>query len=286
MLPCSLPHLLHTPFLKIPEAVGDIYIILLNHRKNCGGEMVGPTRPLFVLFGSSIVQLSFSSGGWGAILSDVYSRRADIISRGYYGWNSRRAVQVLEIVFPKDAATQPSLVVVYFGGNDSMGPHESGLGPHVPLQEYVENMRKIAIHLMNLPQQPHIIFLGCPPVNEVKLRENLSPHVSEILRTNELCRLYSEACIELCRELDVKVVDLWTAIQKRENWLNDCFTDGIHLSAEGSKVVAEEILKVLEEAEWEPSLRRDSMPIEFSEDSPYDLVAKDGKTTINLSKYF
>lgn len=31
--------------------------------------MVGPTRPLFVLFGLSIVQFNFSSGGWGAILS-------------------------------------------------------------------------------------------------------------------------------------------------------------------------------------------------------------------------
>lgn len=38
-------------------------------------------------------------------------------------------------------------MIVYFGGNDSMGPHSSGLGPHVPLQEYIENMRKIAIHL-------------------------------------------------------------------------------------------------------------------------------------------
>lgn len=37
--------------------------------------MVGTARPLFVLFGSSIVQLSFSNGGWGAILSDIYSRK-------------------------------------------------------------------------------------------------------------------------------------------------------------------------------------------------------------------
>uniref|UniRef100_A0A803P176 SGNH hydrolase-type esterase domain-containing protein n=1 Tax=Cannabis sativa TaxID=3483 RepID=A0A803P176_CANSA len=113
--------------------------------------MVGTPRPQFVLFGSSIVQLSYSNGGWGAILSDIYARKADILLRGYYGWNSRRAVQVLDQVFPKDASVQPSLVVVYFGGNDSMGPHSSGLGPHVPLPEYKENMRKIAKHLQVLP---------------------------------------------------------------------------------------------------------------------------------------
>lgn len=28
-----------------------------------------------------------------------------------------------------------------------MGPHSSGLGPHVPLDEYIENMRKILIHI-------------------------------------------------------------------------------------------------------------------------------------------
>ena len=40
-----------------------------------GAEMVGPQRPQFVLFGSSIVQLSYANGGWGAILSDVYARK-------------------------------------------------------------------------------------------------------------------------------------------------------------------------------------------------------------------
>ena len=47
----------------------------------------------------------------------------------------------------QDAPIQPSLVIVYFGGNDSSTPHSSGLGPHVPLQEYIENLRKIVDHL-------------------------------------------------------------------------------------------------------------------------------------------
>ncbi|TXG50128.1 hypothetical protein EZV62_026003 [Acer yangbiense] len=296
--------------------------------------MVGPSRPQFVLFGSSIVQLSFSNGGWGSILSD-----ADILLRGYYGWNSRRAVQVLDRVFPKDAATQPSLVIVYFGGNDSMGAHSSGLGPHVPLPEYVENMRKIALHLKSLSDSIRVIFLSCPPVDEVRVSQGASGIFSELVRTNDLCKSYSEACKELCHELDVKVVDLFTAIQQRDEWKTACFTafplkyfaiahrivseilsdnndkismknplclmkeepwcyssssspllssyssDGVHLSAEGSKVVAAEILKVLKEAEWEPSLHWKSMPTEFAENSAYDLVAADGKTTLNPSDW-
>lgn len=46
--------------------------------------------------------------------------------------------------------------------------------------------------------------------------------------------------------------------------------DGIHLSHEGNKIVAQEILKVLREADWEPSLHWNSMPTEFAEDSLYD----------------
>jgi hypothetical protein len=37
--------------------------------------MVAPARPQFVLFGSSIVQLSYSHTGWGSFLSDIYSRK-------------------------------------------------------------------------------------------------------------------------------------------------------------------------------------------------------------------
>ncbi|KAJ8443906.1 hypothetical protein Cgig2_032730 [Carnegiea gigantea] len=146
--------------------------------------MVGPPRPQFVLFGSSIIQFSFSNDGWGAMLADIYARKvflppfdlivaldmqllelknilavlpsnirlssdlqADIFVRGYACWNSRRALEVLDKVFPKNAPTQPALAIVYLGGNDSMGPHPSGLGPHVPLPEYVDNMRKVATHL-------------------------------------------------------------------------------------------------------------------------------------------
>lgn len=62
------------------------------------------------------------------------------------------------------------------------------------------------------------------------------------------------------------------------------FRDGVHLSAEGSDIVVEEILKVLGEVKWESSLHWRSLPTEFSEDSPYDLVAADGKSTVNISQ--
>ena len=62
------------------------------------------------------------------------------------------------------------------------------------------------------------------------------------------------------------------------------YSDGIHLSADGSKIVVKEILKVLKEADWEPSLYYTSLPPEFGEDSPNDPISADGKTTVNISR--
>ncbi|XP_071697800.1 GDSL esterase/lipase CPRD49-like [Rutidosis leptorrhynchoides] len=222
--------------------------------------MVGPRRPQFVLFGSSIVEYSFGHLGWGAILADIYSRKADVFLRGYSGWNSRQALQVLDQVFPKDDVLQPSLVIVYFGGNDSVRPSADGLGSHVPLPQYVTNMRKIAIHLKSLSEKTRVIFLTAPPVNEAQILQVLGIDGRE----NKLCQQYADACVELCQEMGIKVVNLCDTFKKQDNWLTTCFTDGIHFTPAGSKLVANEILKVLKEADWKPSLHWEALPREFS----------------------
>ncbi|CAA7052171.1 unnamed protein product [Microthlaspi erraticum] len=224
--------------------------------------MVGPGRPQIVLFGSSIVQYSFTDGGWGASLADIYARTADVILRGYAGWNSRFAVKVLDQVFPKDALLQPSLVIVYFGGNDSTYPHPSGgQGQHVPLSEFTENMRKIGEHLLSLSDKTRVLFLTPPPVNEKHIQALFGDAISG--RTNERCRPYAEALLNLSREINVKSIDLWTVIQQEDDWLNTCFTDGIHFTAKASEIVLKEILKVVSEPDWKPSLHWKSLPVEF-----------------------
>jgi hypothetical protein len=88
-------------------------------------------------------------------------------------------------------------------------------------------------------------------------------------RSNELCRPYAEELLNLCREINVKGIDIWTAIQQQDDWLNSCFTDGIHFTAKASEIVVKEILKVLRGADWKPSLYWKSLPVEF----PFDFDA-------------
>ncbi|KFK36715.1 hypothetical protein AALP_AA4G160200 [Arabis alpina] len=90
-------------------------------------------------------------------------------------------------------------------------------------------------------------------------------------RSNERCRPYVEALLKLCREINVKGIDLWTAIQQQDDWLNICFTDGIHFTSKASEIVVKEVLKAVREADWKPSLYWKSLPVEFPFDVDVDV---------------
>ena len=78
-------------------------------------------------------------GGFGAALANRYRRHADVLLRGYSGYNSRDAVALLKHVFPLDDPTPPVLVTVCFGANDAV--KETSAMADVqgcPLPEYAE----------------------------------------------------------------------------------------------------------------------------------------------------
>jgi len=77
-------------------------------------------RPQWVLFGDSITQKAFSTGGWASVLADTWQRRVDVINRGYSGYNSRFATHLLNHIFPPSTPVQ--LVTVFFGANDAALP--------------------------------------------------------------------------------------------------------------------------------------------------------------------
>lgn len=77
--------------------------------------------------GDSITQRGFAPGGWAAALADRWQRRADVVNRGYSGYNTRWALQLVDRVFlPLAAGAQPpaqlALAVIWFGANDAALP--------------------------------------------------------------------------------------------------------------------------------------------------------------------
>ncbi len=82
------------------------------------------SRPAIILFGDSITQQGFSSG-WVSLLSNAYTRRADVFNRGFSGYNTRHAVDLLPTVFGKEMNPNTLFVTVFFGANDASLPGES-----------------------------------------------------------------------------------------------------------------------------------------------------------------
>jgi len=208
---------------------------------------VPPVRPEFVLFGDSITQQSFMRGGWGAKLTDEYSRTADITLRGYSGYNTRWALQLLPGVFPP-TRTAPALVTVFFGANDACRPAPLHQNPedssrqHVPLEEYRANLRRIIADIRACGDgSARILLLTPPPIDDKAWASKLHseygiPSSADPNRLNSVTRTYAQACVETGAQLHVPTVDLWSAFQTQNAW-QSMFSDGLHPNAEGGAFI-------------------------------------------------
>uniref|UniRef100_A0A453QFH3 Uncharacterized protein n=1 Tax=Aegilops tauschii subsp. strangulata TaxID=200361 RepID=A0A453QFH3_AEGTS len=122
-------------------------------------------RPHLVLFGDSITEQSFRPGGWGAALADTYSRKADIVVRGYGGYNSRWALFLIQRIFPL-VGLPPVATTIFFGANDAALPGRTSQRQHVPVEEYRQNLKTIVNHLKDCSKSMVILLITPPPIDE------------------------------------------------------------------------------------------------------------------------
>lgn len=105
---------------------------------------------------------------------------------------------------------------IFFGANDSAVP---GHTQHVPPEQYKENLTKIINHPATRAQDPHILIITPPPINEYQLEffdnSKGNAHPS---RTAAIAKTYAQAAKEVGAELDVPVVDLWSAFMSWLGW--------------------------------------------------------------------
>ncbi|TYH41496.1 hypothetical protein ES332_D12G321100v1 [Gossypium tomentosum] len=228
-------------------------------------------RPNIVLFGDSITQESFRSGGWGASLADTYSRKADVVLRGYGGYNTRWALFLLHHLFPLGSTKPPVATTIFLGANDAALAGRTSERQHVPVEEYKENLRKIVRHLKECSPTMLIVLITPPPIDEEGRMEYARETYGEKAmtlpeRTNETTGVYAKGCIELAGELGVRSINLWSKMQETDGWQKKYLRDGLHLTAEGNAVVFEEVVKVFKEA-W---LDASEMAYDFPHHSEID----------------
>lgn len=209
------------------------------------------TRPKIFLFGDSITEDSFALGGWGASLANHFSRTADVVLRGYSGYNTRWALKVLERVFPVSKGdgteTAPVALTVFFGANDACLPNRCSGFQHVPLHEYKENLSSIVSFFKKRWPTTHVVLVTPPPIDEdARLRYPYVDNPEGLPeRTNEAAGEYARACILVANECHVPVIDLWTKMQQSPDWKKDYLSDGLHLTNGGNQLVFEEVIRKL-----------------------------------------
>lgn len=217
-----------------------------------GHDDVSGNRPRIVLFGDSITEQSFGDGGFGAALADRYRRHADVMLRGYSGYNSADAVALLPHVFPLDDPTPPVLVTVCFGANDAVKP-DSGAArvQGCPLDAYARNVRAIVAHLKKLKPPPRVLVMTPPPVDAEAWQASrvAKGYTTEEESDRELSRTleYANAAMAAAREGGAGVIglDLFGKLVAVKGW-ERCMSDGLHLSPEGYRRATEFIVDAVE----------------------------------------
>ncbi|KAJ8440291.1 hypothetical protein Cgig2_012727 [Carnegiea gigantea] len=276
---------------------------------------MGAVRPQIILFGDSITEQSFRPGGWGAALADNYSRKADILNRGYGGYTTRWALFLLHHIFPllhlgaeyeidgqptlgngkykprnsnayipDGLAKPPVAVTIFFGANDAALPGRNSDRQHVPIKEYTENLRKIVEHLKKCSLTMLVVLITPPPVDEEgRMEYARSVYGDEAMkepeRTNETAAIYAKQCVAVAEELGIPFINLWSKMQETEGWQRKFLSDGLHLTPEGNAVVHKEVIRVFNKA----GLVASEMPYDFPHHSEIDSKNPEKAFTIKCS---
>ncbi|KAJ5171888.1 hypothetical protein N7492_004481 [Penicillium capsulatum] len=248
--------------------------------------MAGSTGPdvaqpydQFLLFGDSITQMSSNQEigfGFQPALQEAYSRKLDIVNRGFSGYTTAHAVKVFPRFFPSPQIANVRLMTIFFGANDATVPTHV---QHVPLDQFRDNLKSIIQHPATQAQNPRIMILTPPPVNEYQLEKfDADKNTAHPSRTASLTKLYAEAAQEVGTSLGVPVVDVWAAFMASAGWkegqpligsrdvpdleeFNCLFTDGLHLTPAGYRIVYSEIMKAIRQ-HW-PDQDPDRLPMVF-----------------------
>ncbi|QIW99946.1 hypothetical protein AMS68_005464 [Peltaster fructicola] len=191
------------------------------------------------------------------------------------------AREIIDMVIPSPATQKLRFLTIWFGANDSRLPDTPGTPQHIPLEQYVSNMRKIITHsLIQAHEGVRIMVLTPPPVEET-LQWNLDrekfPDLKSPRRVVESNAAYAKAVRELANELGVVCLDVWSILIKKTGYdsagekplpgsrssgidpmLADLLRDGLHFNPAGYKVVYDELMALIAKT-W-PDQRPDELP--------------------------
>ncbi|KAI1307995.1 Isoamyl acetate-hydrolyzing esterase 1 -like protein [Halotydeus destructor] len=123
----------------------------------------------------------------------------------------------------------------------------------VPVDEYRQNLKDI-VHFMTERglEKDKIILMTPPPFHAEEFIKSFARHRSEQfrtvgppLRTGQLAEEYALNCAQVGHELQLDTVDLHT-IFTQDSRGTQLFSDGLHFSGDGSKLLFDSIWPLVE----------------------------------------
>lgn len=218
-----------------------------------------------VLFGDSITEASYEQTrgfGFGAALTDIYRRKIEVISRGFSGYNTLHALEVIpKIIPPPTTTSRIRLITVFFGANDATLSDRS---QHVPLDQYAENLKRIINHPLLVAHSPKILLIIPPPICEYRTHgHDLAKGIVGAQRLAANTKRYADAALEVGKALGIPTVNLWEAFtQYAGGWeegnplpgskelpknekLGELLRDGLHFEPKGYKILYDLVLETI-----------------------------------------
>ncbi|KAK9450292.1 SGNH hydrolase-type esterase domain-containing protein [Limtongia smithiae] len=228
-----------------------------------------------VLFGDSITQYCFNTEVadfcLGPALQNLYTRKFDIIQRGYGGYTSEHAVRMIDKLITQETTptTKVKLMIVFFGTNDSVMP--SNKAQHTPIEKYKDNLRYIT-HAAQAADIK-VILIGAGPYNDHQWTIT-RPGVND--RTTIRAREYCDAAFDVAKELDIPFVPMWNLIMNdigydgtgplpglregsAKNPLTKYLVDGLHYLGPAYKIEFDGIMRAISFAY--PELAPENVPL-------------------------
>ncbi|QLQ78408.1 hypothetical protein HG537_0A06550 [Torulaspora globosa] len=202
----------------------------------------------FMLFGDSLTEFAFNSKMeedksdqfvLGAALCNTYTRRMDILQRGFSGFNSRWGLKVLPSILESERGIVVSTIA--FGSNDlCLGGHQK-----VPEEEFLSNIKQMVALLRAKGIKP--ILVGPALIDQERFEASRQEEVQKgYIRTQERFKLYSELMHKVADQENVPMVDLNVAFQRKgqDNW-RELLSDGLHYSGNGYKIFYDELMAII-----------------------------------------
>ncbi|XP_020034315.1 isoamyl acetate-hydrolyzing esterase 1 homolog isoform X3 [Castor canadensis] len=140
----------------------------------------------------------------------------------------------------------PVAVTIFFGANDSALKAENPK-QHIPLAEYVSNLKSMVRYLrsVGIPQD-RVILITPPPLCESAWEEECLIQGCKLNRLNSVVGEYANACVQVAQDCGTDVLDLWNLMQKDSQDFSSYLSDGLHLSPKGNEFLFSHLWPLIE----------------------------------------